>query len=238
MGKNPLEDEELQNLLKQVTSIDSSRQFLLWRMSFLKRYQEFLDQEGTRKAERVYKRFRKTALQPLILHLQRLRTHLLKNDITKRRCTVKARHTIGNLQTVVVQVTSQLQHLLPTTVDEQQAMGYSKFHMGALLIRDGFTEYARLTLAEEIFGHLKTTPVLARHADVIFWKELGHYCTSLNVFIGILGTFRALSSSRRRMVTEGRQASSPSASLSCLPSSRYLYRCLQPGLCIAQPTWD
>jgi hypothetical protein len=189
VGKNPLDDEQLQKLLKQVTSIDNSRQFLLWRMSFLKRYQEFLDQEGTKKAELVYKRFRKTALQPLILHLQRLRTHLLKDDITKRRCTVKARHTIGDLQSIVVRVTSQLQRLLPTTGEEQQEMGYSKFHMGALLIRDGFTEYARLTLAEEIFRHLQATPALVKHADVIFWKELDHYCTSLNVFIGILGTF-------------------------------------------------
>jgi hypothetical protein len=189
-AKNPLlEDEQLQVLLKQVDSIDNPRQFLLWRLSFLKRYNEFLDQESSRKAERVYKRFRKAALQPLILHLQRLRTHLLKNEITQDKCTVKARHTLGNLQHIVVQVTRQLQKLLPMTGEDQMNVGYSKFHMGALLLRDGFTEYARLTLAEEIFRHLRTTSALQKHADTIFWRELEHYCTALNIFIGILGAY-------------------------------------------------
>jgi hypothetical protein len=190
-AKNPLlEDEQLQLLLKQVDAIDNPRQFLLWRLSFLKRYNEFLDQESTVKAEKVYKRFRKAALQPLILHLQRLRTHLLKNEITQHKCTVKARHTLGNLQHIVVQVTRQLQKLLPMTGEDQMNVGYSKFHMGALLLRDGFTEYARLTLAEEIFRHLRTTPALQRHADTIFWRELEHYCTALNIFIGILGAYK------------------------------------------------
>jgi hypothetical protein len=124
------------------------------------------------------------------LHLQRLRTHLLKNEITQHKCTVKARHTLGNLQHIVVQVTRQLQKLLPMTGEDQMNVGYSKFHMGALLLRDGFTEYARLTLAEEIFRHLRTTPALQRHADTIFWRELEHYCTALNIFIGILGAYK------------------------------------------------
>src|SRR3569832_339508 len=78
---NPMEDVELQSLLKELEAVESRKQFLLWRMSFLKRFQEFLSDESSKKAERVYKRFRSTTLQPLIVHLQRLRSHFVKKEL-------------------------------------------------------------------------------------------------------------------------------------------------------------
>ena len=100
---------------------------------------------------------------------------------------MRARQTVSNLQSIIVTVTQKLQGLLPTTLDVERECGYSKFHMGALLIRDGFTEYARLTLAEEIFSHLKTTPAIITHCDRQFLKDMDYYCESLGIFIGILG---------------------------------------------------
>jgi hypothetical protein len=58
--------------------------------------------------------------------------------------------------------------------------------MGAILIRDGFNEYVRLALANEIFGHLKDSDTLMRHVDRQFVSEIDYYSQQLSVFLAIL----------------------------------------------------
>ena len=120
----------------------------------------YLSQDGTHAAEAQYQQFLHT-LMPLVKYLQRLWVHLQNDDVT-----VWARSCLRNLQACIVDMTKALQKILLSTRDDEVEWGYSKFHMGAILIRDGFNEYVRLALANEIFGHLKDSDTLTASLSV------------------------------------------------------------------------
>ena len=197
-GTNPLlQDPELQRLLHELEFVTTRYEYTQWKTSFLERYTLYLQQDDvddgtttkkkspTKAAEQTYRHFCQL-LFPLVALLQRLRKHFVNGHITTSTCTVKARQCLAHLQQQVTTVTHYLSVLLPTTQDEANCMGFSKFHMGAILLRDGFAEYTRLQLAEQIFDHLRSTPAIVQQVDKQFISNLELFSRQLQIFCDIL----------------------------------------------------
>jgi len=182
------------------------RSFNRWRASFLERYESFLSEEtvavantttasgpttsATLAARTVYEEFQ-SEVTGLIKLLQRLRWHLRRNDLSLHRqqpraVSVKARRCLKDLQIQMRCVVVLLQKLLPLTRDDEHAVGFTKYHMGALLVKTGFTEYTRIVLAREVTARFPLHPILLVQADKQLLEECDYFIQHVQIFCDIL----------------------------------------------------
>jgi len=177
---NPLkEDPELKQLLKELDSVTSSRSFEKWRTSFLSRFVDFLDKKGTVAAETAYWGFADT-MSALVNVINKLDDLIDKGMITPERCSVKARKSLQEFSRLLAVAIEQIENLLPGTLAKEQLVGFTKFHMGAVLVRDGFREYGRMSMTGDAIE--KMQGVLESAVDTQIIREMHRYCLKLNVF--------------------------------------------------------
>lgn len=177
---NPLkEDPELKSLLKELDIVHSSKSFEKWRNSFLSRFVDFLDKKGTKTAEEAYWAFADT-MSVLVNVINKLDDLIEKGMITPEKCSVKARQSLQEFSRLMTKAIAQIEDLLPGTLAEEQRVGYTKFHMGAVLVRDGFREYGRMSMTGDAIE--KMQGYLASVVDTQILREGQRYCLKLNVF--------------------------------------------------------
>jgi len=141
-SKNPLEDEEVKALLDSASStIGNKHDFSKWQKSFLDRFATFLDSKGSDKAQKAYETFSKSS-DGLIRIVKQLQKLIEKGDLGPAKTTVKARTATSQLKATLTKLGEELAKLMPTTGPEIKRFGFTKYHMGAVLVNDGFKEYA------------------------------------------------------------------------------------------------
>jgi hypothetical protein len=94
--------------------------------------------------------------------------------------------------------------MMPATLEEVASLGYSKFHLGAVLIRDGFVEYDRLMICDEILQYLRSKALQAV-ADRILLDEMEYYHDRLQMFCDVmadLGLYNAMVKCRELLYLE------------------------------------
>ena len=139
---NPLnENRKLKSLLEDVEAIDSAEGFNLWRASFLEIYETYLDTDGSDNAEAKYNQFSKssTGLNKIVKQLQGL---VDSGKLSVDNISVKARMSMSALKVKLGKLLEEVMTLMPATEKEVKAGGFTKWHMGAVLVREGFKIYA------------------------------------------------------------------------------------------------
>uniref|UniRef100_A0A7S3P5B8 Uncharacterized protein n=1 Tax=Amphora coffeiformis TaxID=265554 RepID=A0A7S3P5B8_9STRA len=182
---NPFRDDStIVALLKELDTITTRRQFRRWRKSFLEAFEVFLEQDGCVKVRTQYRKLCEI-LSRHVEQVKRLHAHIQVGDLSPKGCTVKSRQTLGNFFDQMIRVKQILIELLPTTARMEKEIGYTKFHLAAVLIDNGFVAYDRLSLCDEIHFHFKNW-CLQDVANKLFLLEMDHYHNHLNIFCDIL----------------------------------------------------
>jgi len=182
---NPFRDDStIVALLRELDNITTRRQFRRWRKSFLEAFEVFLEQDGCVKVRAQYRRLCEI-LSRHVEQVKKTHAHIQMGDLSPEGCTVKSRQTLGNFFDQMIRVKQVLIDLLPTTARMEKEIGYTKFHLAAVLIDNGFVAYDRLSLCDEIHFHFKKW-CLQDVANKLFLLEMDHYHNQLNIFCDIL----------------------------------------------------
>jgi hypothetical protein len=203
---NPIHNEpKLENLLTKLDLVNSNEQFQRWRNSFLKVFEAFLDDEDTTtQAELVFADFGAN-LAKLTKLLKQLQSFLENGDLTADTCTVKARHCLTEVGRQTTVVILQTEALVPGTSAEEKKAGFTKFNVGAALIRDGFVQYGRLLACTEVLEHLRTKTCLEQVADRQILQTMEQLGLKTRIFCDVmadLGIFKVMTRCRELDVTE------------------------------------
>lgn len=184
-GNNPFkEDTKLLELLRQLDGITTRRQFRRWKKSFMRTFETYLGNTGCSKVRLAYRQ-----LSHILAHhvelVKAMHAHIQAGNLTPDGCTVRARQTLGDFFDQMIRVKQILIDLLPTTAKMEKEIGYTKFHLAAVLIDNGFIAYDRLSLCDEIHHHFKRW-CLQDVTSQLFLLEMDHYHSKLGMFCDIL----------------------------------------------------
>jgi hypothetical protein len=209
---NPMsKDSELKSLLRDVDSVKTVEEFNLWRNSFLDMYTQHLDTSGSEKAAACYTKFSKTSvgLRKVVKQLQDL---IDKGDLSADRISVKAKMTISELNAKTGQLIKEIDKLLPSTEKEIQAFGFSKWHMGAILVKDGFKEYAVMMHSRALLKKLRVA-ALDDVADQQILDGIDYFGKKFDIFCGVMADLGLMDACEKatevlhsEMLQEARQA--------------------------------
>jgi hypothetical protein len=185
LSGNPLKyDPELKGLIEKLDSINSYRTFRRWKSSFLGRFESFLTEKGIEPAENSYKQFSsnmKTFEQDVI----KVQKFVDKGEISVDRTTVKGRNSLNEMNKEVVKIIQEEDELIPSTGAQEKKKEYNKYHLGAVLVRNGFSEYERMVRCDEILQELKVGG-LKVVADRQQKKEIDNYTIQLQRFRDVM----------------------------------------------------
>lgn len=140
---NPLKaDPELKRLLKQSPKLSSTAEFDEWRKSFLRRVDEIIvnDSESIERAAQSYAGVSKELdfFGRKVLTLQQCIKNGSLSSTTK---TVRGQKALSEIKDSATQAMFSLVEWMPGVKKEEQKLGYSKWHLGAVLVRNGFEIY-------------------------------------------------------------------------------------------------
>lgn len=177
-------DPELSDLLKKLSLIKTGRSFKRWKNSFLDRLESFLEDENIANASTAYAKFSKH-MEVFVKLINEVNDHVDKNQLTVNQTTVKARMSLGEMSKEMFLIINELEGLIPQTSQLEMKSGYNKFHVGAVLVRDGFSEYARLDSCKDILIHMRHIS-LNDVADKQILEEMDNYSNKLTKFCEIM----------------------------------------------------
>ena len=184
---NPLEEDPLlKELLKQLDRIETRRGFAKWKSQFLEQFEVHLEGTNVTKAGQKYHSFARR-LDRMALLLKKLEGLISTGECSSSHCTVKARQSLTELQKALTGMIRHTEALVPGTYEMEREAGYTKFDMGAVLVRDGFVEYDRLCICNEILLYMKDI-TLKNVADRLLLEEMDRYWNKVQVFYQIMGT--------------------------------------------------
>jgi hypothetical protein len=122
------------------------------------------------------------ALKKPILALQSL---VEKGDLSPDKVSVKARMSLSELAARLGKIVTELQNLLPSTDKEVRTCGYSKWHMGAVLVEEGFTEHAVLSYCRALLKVLRVQ-ALDDVADKQILDQIEYFGKKFDIFCSVL----------------------------------------------------
>ncbi|KAL7576596.1 hypothetical protein ACA910_018083 [Epithemia clementina (nom. ined.)] len=218
---NPLRDDDvLPVLLEQLDSLQTHREFGHWKEAFLDRLEgQYLDPAGLTAAQQRYRQLG-TYMGQLVTTVKALEQLQRRGKLNDQTVSVKAHQTISKLNETMKLASTQLRQLIPGTADEVTTYGFSKFHMGAVLVRDHFGEYDRLYLCDQILRHLHRT--LASIVDHQVLDEMKRFGVQLENFCAImadLGLYEAMVKCHQLKVDEIAASSGDEKQVPKKPSS-------------------
>lgn len=182
---NPIQnDPQLKEMIDRLGNVDSFRSFKMWKSSFLNRFETFLAEDGTAPAQTVYTEFRKS-MGLFVEQVKAVQGFVEKGDISLDRTTVKGRNSLNEMNKQMVEIIDEEQKLIPAKSAQEKRRGYTKFHLGAVLVRDGFKEHERMSMCSEILLRLKEDS-LKGVADKQHLEEIVNYDTALKRFRDIM----------------------------------------------------
>ena len=142
---NPLKsDPELQVLLKRLDGIKKYKKFQGWKAKFLARLEQFLYQSGMTPAQAASNAF-DTQLNNLVKRANKVQDHIEKGELSDQRKTVKAALNLSEMCNSLTTVVTELEHWIPYNATQEKRRKFTKFHLGAVLIREGFHQYITMT---------------------------------------------------------------------------------------------
>jgi len=196
--QNPIkEDPVLRKLLQDLHAITSKRDFTRWKASFVERFSTFLSSDGEVAANAKRDMYQKE-LALFVKVIQQLEDHISNGDLSLKegKTTVKARKCLAEVQKHLTRVANETENLIPGTGEQAREMGYTKFHMGAVLINDGFEEYDRLSLCADIMQRMREG-VLAKVADKQLLEEMENYVDKFDMFCDVMADLGLLQAMKK-----------------------------------------
>jgi len=151
-SKNPITNDVKLSILvhEKLQTIKKYKQFQRWKCKFLDRFETYLSQSGmepARDASRQLQVHLETCLKRASVVLDRIDAGDL-SPISQRR-TVKAARALKEFEMSLELCRAELEELVPAKQIDEKRKRYTKFHVGASLIRDGFPQFVAMKELEE-----------------------------------------------------------------------------------------
>jgi len=186
-GVNPLQaDPELKKLLASCKQIGSTGEFNAWRKSFLVRVDEILSNDGAsvERATQAYARVTEEMdhFGRKVLTLQQF----IKNgNITLANTTVRGKKALGELKDGCSSAMFQLIEWMPAVKKDEEKLGYSKWQLGAVLVRNGFEVYETMVLCRDTL-HDARKECLDMIADRQTLDAIDYYARQIDRFCSVM----------------------------------------------------
>ena len=180
------DDPTLRKQLMNLDRIKSNRKFEPWKATFVKRFENFLEKEGLKNAESAYESFRQVMERTTKLVQKCEEMHQI-GVLTNERATVKGRRALNEMVNDFVVCHAQIKKLIPGDCVEEEELGYNKFHLGAILVRDNFSEYEKMKHVNDAI-QIMTHETLTQVADRVHVEQFGNYQKEFNSFCAILNS--------------------------------------------------
>jgi ubiquitin C len=178
---NPLKsDPELLNLLKRLDGIKKYKSFQRWKSKFLDRLEQFLYEDGMKPAEKASDDFT-AKVKKFVKAATKVEDFIEKGELNDNKKTVKAALALSEMCNQLTTLVSDVENLIPSKSQEEKKCGFTKFHLGAVLIRQGFHQYVTMQAIEHALTRIGTT--LEHVADrqqhdlfVAYKKQVQRFC--------------------------------------------------------------
>ena len=153
---NPIKsDGELLLLKGKVNKIQKYKTFQRWKGKFLTRFETFLYEKGMDPAEKSASAFDGN-LTKLQKQTEKVLDFIHKGDLCSDKKSVKASLALNEMCNQLEQSRQEIEGVVPSLKSDERSKGYSKFHLGAALIRQGFHQYTAMKLIEEHIAEIGT----------------------------------------------------------------------------------
>jgi len=154
---NPLKsDPELLGLLKRLDKIHKYKTFQRWKSKFLDRLETFLYEDGMKPAEATCTRFA-ALLQKVVKSCTKVQDFIDKGDLSSEKKSVKGALSLNEMCNSLTKLVEELGTLIPSKRQEEKLKGFTKFHLGAVLIRQGFHQYVSMKAIEDATAQIGQT---------------------------------------------------------------------------------
>jgi hypothetical protein len=207
---NPLKsDPTLIVLMEKLDLISSYNEFQKWKLQFLSRLDCFLLEGGSSEADRRYESFRNERMSKVIKKVGRVSDCIDDGSLSDERVSVKARNAMNELSVNLLDTVQDLRNLIPPTTADEASAGYTKFHIGSVLVRDGFQEYERMQMCKEIMSKMKET-CLADIGDEKMIESIRKYDDGVQQFVTLmedLGLYKIMLKNRELETKERNKTS-------------------------------
>jgi Ubiquitin family len=181
---NPLKsDPELCGLLKRLDKIKKYKTFNRWKTKFVGRLESLVYEKGIDPAEKTCVAFSK-ALKTTVTCATKVTNHIEKGELSREKKTVKAALALSELTNNLTTTVEKLEALIPSTGKDEKKIGYTKFHLGAVLIRQNFHQYITMKAIEDALAE-----IAVQVADVADRQQLElfqYYSTKFQRFCDIM----------------------------------------------------
>jgi len=207
---NPLKDDaSLRNQLIQLDRVKTKSKFDPWKRSFMKRFESFLDQSGVEKAQEAYEEFSRDMNRTVSL-VNKCEEMNRKGDLTNERATVRGRQALNEMVSDLVVRWAAIKEMVPGTGNEEEKRGYNKFMLGAILVRDDFSEYEHMQYVNDAI-QVMTEESLTEVADRVHLEQFGNFQMQFKRFCDLLadlGLYEVMMACRKFTDFEGEEEES------------------------------
>lgn len=167
---NPLKsDPELKGLLKRLDKIKKYKTFNRWKSKFLGRLTTLVYEKGMAPAESACNDFAKT-INGTIKCASKVTDFIEKGELSTSKKTVKASLALSELtQNHLTTTVEALQNLIPSTGRDEKKLGFTKYHLGAVLIRQGFHQYITMVGSSWLTTNVSILRVHVVRVHLPYW---------------------------------------------------------------------
>mmetsp|Transcript_17796 Transcript_17796/g.33786 ORF Transcript_17796/g.33786 Transcript_17796/m.33786 type:complete len:2165 (-) Transcript_17796:45-6539(-) len=181
---NPLKaDAELSMMLKKLDKVGKYKTFQKWKTKFLERLEQYLYEKGIDPAHKAGTDFDRQ-LNKFVKTADKVSDHIVKGELGSERKTVKASLALNEMCKELTHVVDTLKTLIPSTSKEEKIKGFTKFHLGAALIRQGFHQYQSMVACQDAVDGFSDK--LGDVADKQQHELFDYYKTWVERFVGVM----------------------------------------------------
>lgn len=170
---NPIKDDpELKKLLRKSKKLKSTAEFDEWKNSFLRRVDVIVanDSNNIERASDSYVRVSAEVdyFGRKVLTLQQV----IKNGLlTSTKKTVRGQKALKDIQENATQAKLILMEWMPAVKRDEEKLGYSKWQLGAVLVRNGFEIYETMVSESNLDRPERASAIytqLTSHETIVF----------------------------------------------------------------------
>jgi hypothetical protein len=186
-AENPLTgDSKLHGLMTKIDGVICEKDFVKWKKSFLKVYTSYLDPDGVLNAQDANSRLL-TKLTALVNRCSKVQSLIEDGNIHADQITAEGRRAVTNLSEDLKKAEQGIDTLLPKTSADEEAVGYDKFELGAILIQDGFCGYDLMIQSRDFVHQILYDDNLQGVSDSTNFEQIfKYYQKSIDVFVQVM----------------------------------------------------
>jgi len=150
-----MDDEKFKSSLQSADGVESYEQFKEWKGDFLNTYKQHLNPLGTATAreadEELY-----FELEKLVRACLATKNLVREGKISPDSSTVAGQRTMNEMTTVMKNCETTIENYFPKTKAAEKLVGYTRFELAAVLVRDGFRNYGLMCATRDYLAGLVT----------------------------------------------------------------------------------